>query len=145
LTKFVLDTNVVVEPGRPTPDANVVRWLALVDESDLYLSAFSFAELRKGITRLGNTPRAAAFETAMLEFRTRFAGRILPVDDDVLDLWGRVTGAALVIGRPLPDVDAIFAATALHHGMTLVTRNERHMKTTGVMLLNPWTAQTPTG
>jgi predicted nucleic acid-binding protein len=74
----------------------------------------------------------------MRALRTRFEGRILPVDDDILDRWGRITGTAAAAGTPIPGIDAIFAATALHHGLTLVTRNDRHIQAAGVALLNPW-------
>jgi predicted nucleic acid-binding protein len=137
---YLLDTNVVSEPTRPRPDANVLRWLATVDPDIVYLSAFTQAELRKGIVKIGPGRRADRLEVQLENLRRRFAGRILPVDDGVLDRWGRLVGAAEVAGAPLSGIDALFAATALEHDLTLVTRNVRHMRATGVILLDPWAA-----
>jgi len=138
LTGFLLDTNVIVEPQRRRPEAKVVRWLGSVDSVELYLSAFTFAELRKGIAKLADRRRAHLLEREMADLRARFVGQILPVDDEVLDRWGRITGSAAALGKSMSGIDAIFAATALHHDLTLVTRNERHMETSGAMILNPW-------
>ena len=136
---YLLDTNVVSEPDRRRPDPNVLQWLAKVDHEQLHLSAFTQAELRKGIVKLGVDPRAAKIEARLSQLRVVFAGRIVPVDDDVLDRWGQIAGAAEARGRPLPGIDVLFAATALHHNLTLVTRNTRDMQPTGVMLFDPWT------
>ena len=136
---YLLDTNVVSEPDRRRPDPNVLRWFAKVDHQQLHLSAFTQAELRKGIVKLGSDPRAAKIEARLHQLRVAFAGRILPVDDDVLDRWGQIAGAAEVRGRPLPGIDVLFAATALQHNLILVTRNTRDMEPTGVMLFDPWT------
>jgi predicted nucleic acid-binding protein len=136
---YLLDTNVISEPDRRPPDPNVLRWLAKVDHQQLHLSAFTQAELRKGIVKLGSDPRAAKIEARLHQLRVAFAGRILPVDEDVLDRWGQIAGAAEARGRPLPGIDVLFAATALHHNLTLVTRNTRDMEPTGVMLFDPWT------
>jgi predicted nucleic acid-binding protein len=138
VTGFLLDTNVIVEPRRPRPDPAVLQWLGAADEAALYLSAFTFAELRKGIAKLSESTRVDRLERDMAALRDRFAGRILAIDDDVLDAWGRITGSAAAAGRPLPGIDALFVATALEHGLTLVTRNERHMAASGVAVLNPW-------
>jgi predicted nucleic acid-binding protein len=135
---YLLDTNVISEPDRRRPDHNVLQWFAKVDHEQLHLSAFTQAELRKGIVKLGSDPRAAKIEARLQQLRIAFTGRILPVDDDVLDRWGQIAGAAEARGRPLPGIDALFAATALHHNLILVTRNTRDMKATGVMLFDPW-------
>jgi hypothetical protein len=135
---YLLDTNVVSEPGRPRPDPRVLRWLTDTDPSILYLSAFTQAEMRKGIVKLGPGRRADNFERRLQELRETFAGRILPLDDDVLDRWGQIVGSAEVRGIPISGTDALFAATALHHNLVLATRNIRHMRPTGVMLFDPW-------
>lgn len=139
---YLLDTNVISEPDRRRPDPNVIRWLDAADQQDLYLSAFTPAELRKGIVKLGPDPRAAKIELRLQQLRIRFAGRIVPLDDDVLDRWGQIVGRGEAQGFPLSAIDALFAATALHHNLALVTRNIRDMQRTGVMLLDPWTMTT---
>ena len=135
---FLLDTNVVSEPQRPRPDPAVMGWLAEVDDGRTFLSAMTLGEIRAGIAKLGADQRAAQFEATLSALRRRFGDRILPLDGDVLDRWGRLVGAALARGVRLPGVDAFFAATALHHGLVLVTRNVRDMAETGVALFNPW-------
>lgn len=140
MTGFLLDTNVISEPDRRRPDGNVVRWLTEAEQQLLYLSAFTPAELRKGIAKLGPDPRAAKIESRLRALRLRFTGRILPPDDDVLDRWGQIVGGAEARGTPVSSIDALFAATALHHNLVFVTRNVRGMEATGVQLLNPWTA-----
>jgi toxin FitB len=139
---YLLDTNVISEPDRRRPDPNVLQWFAKVDHEQLHLSAFTQAELRKGIVNLGADPRAAKIEARLNQLRVAFAGRILPIDDDVLDRWGQIAGAAEARGRPLPGIDVLFAATALHHNLILVTRNTRDMEATGVVLFDPWTMAT---
>jgi toxin FitB len=136
---YLLDTNVISEPDRRRPDPNVMHWLTKADLQLLYLSAFTPAELRKGIAKLGPDPRAAKIEARLQELRERFAGRILPLDDDVLDRWGQIVGTAEARGTPISSIDALFAATALHHNLVFVTRNVRGMDVAGVQLLNPWT------
>jgi predicted nucleic acid-binding protein len=135
---YLLDTNVIVEPQRRRPDVRVMQWLSSVDDADLFLSAFTFAELRKGIAKLADHRRASILQREMAGLRARFDGQILPVDDGVLDRWGHITGSAAALGKSMSGIDAIFAATALHHDLTLVTRNERHMETSGATLFNPW-------
>ncbi len=135
---FLLDTNVISEPGRAKPDAKVLRWLDAQTEHTLFLSAFTFAEIRKGIAKLGAFDRREQLERWMAELRLRFSGRILPVEEAVLDHWGVLTGTAEARGTKLPGIDALFAATALCHDLTLVTRNTKDMAATGVPLFNPW-------
>jgi hypothetical protein len=138
VTAYLLDTNVVSETRRRRPDPNVLRWISGVDERRFYLSAFTPAEIRKGIVKLGRDHRVATYEAHLKELRLQFAGRILPLDDDVLDRWGQITGAAEARGHGLSAIDALFAATALHHDLVLVTRNTRHLRNAGVRLFNPW-------
>ena len=95
---FLLDTNVVSEPQRPRPDPAVMGWLAEVDDGRTFLSAMTLGEVRAGITKLGADQRAAQFEATLSALRRRFGDRILPLDGDVLDRWGRLVGAALARG-----------------------------------------------
>ncbi|MGE0116447.1 MAG: type II toxin-antitoxin system VapC family toxin [Dongiaceae bacterium] len=140
MSRYLLDTNVVSEPRRKRPDPNVLRWIAGIDEGNLYLSAFTPAEIRKGIVKLGQDRRARAYEAHLEELRAQFADRILPLDDQVLDRWGQITGACEARGVVLSVIDALFAATALHYNLIFATRNTRHLRDTGVQLFNPWTA-----
>ena len=133
---YLLDTNVLSELRRKTPDTAVLEWFARRPASTLYLSVLTFGELRKGIEGVTDAKRRMALtdwlETDLPAF---FAGRILPVDAQVADRWGRLLSAA---GRPLPAIDSLLAASAAQHGMSMVTRNSRDFADLGLDVINPW-------
>ncbi len=135
---WLIDTNVISEVRKGSRcDPHVAAWYAGVDAADLYLSVLVLGEIRKGIVRLlpREPARAAALETWLLAVDAAFAGRILPVDLHVADIWGRLSAL-----RPIPTVDALLAATAMAYRMTLVTRNDRDVAGLGVEVLNPFAA-----
>jgi predicted nucleic acid-binding protein len=136
---FLLDTNVVSELRKPDPNRNVVRWVSETDESLLYLSVLTLGEVRHGTTRLASGRRRARLEAWLQnDLRLRFRGRILIIDEAVVDRWGSISAAAAASGRPTPVVAALLAATAMQHDLTLVTRNESDITGTGVRVFNPW-------
>jgi toxin FitB len=141
---YILDTNVVSEmrkaqstrTGSARADARVKAWLGSVPATSLYLSAITVLELEIGCLRLerrdpaqGKTLRAW-IEKLVLPV---FASRTLPIDVPVA-----LRCAALHVPNPPAERDALIAATALVHGMTVVTRNTADFESTGVRLLNPW-------
>lgn len=137
---FLLDTNVISEGGRPRPDPGVLEWLASVDEEQLFLSVISLAELRHGIERLDDGRRKSALDLWLTdELPARFEGRLLLVDAETADQWGRVVAQAQRAGRPIGAMDAFLAAVAQQHQLTLVTRNLMDFEATGVRLFDPWT------
>ena len=133
---YLLDTNVLSELRRKTPDAAVLEWFTRRPASTLYLSVLTIGELRKGIEGVPDAKRRMALtdwlETDLPAF---FAGRILPVDTQVADRWGRLLSAA---GRPLPAIDSLLAASAAQHGLSMVTRNSRDFADLGLDVINPW-------
>jgi predicted nucleic acid-binding protein len=133
---YLLDTNVLSELRRKTPDAGVVEWFSRRPASTLYLSVLTLGELRKGIEGVAEAERRMALtdwlETDLPGF---FAGRILPIDVQVADRWGRLVAAA---GRPLPAIDSLLGATAAQHGLSMVTRNARDFADLGLDVINPW-------
>jgi predicted nucleic acid-binding protein len=134
-----LDTNVVSELIRPDPDGNVRRWVEETDESILFLSVLTLGEIRRGIERLSSGRRRGRLESWLqVDLPSRFLDRILPIDEAVADRWGRISALADVQGKPAPVIDGLLAATALHHNLTLVTRNGADVAGTGVPTLNPW-------
>lgn len=136
---FLLDTNVLSEPTRPRPDPGVIGWLASADEDDVFISAISIAELRHGIERLSaGKKRTRLDEWLERELYQRFETRILPVDSHVADLCGRLTARSENKGRPMELADACIAATALLHGLTLVTRNVSDFVAVVDSMLSPW-------
>ena len=139
MTGFLLDTNVISELLRPRPHARVSAWVDAADESLLFLSVLTLGEIRKGIAALPSGSRRARIETWLqTALRPRFAGRVLAVTEAVADRWGQLAGRGHAAGLRLPVIDALLAATALHHNLTLVTRNTADVAATGVALFNPW-------
>lgn len=135
---FLLDTNVLSELRRGDHcNVGVSRWYAGVQYADLFISALVIGEIRKGIARLRRRQdyRQAEFLEVWLETsRDFFADRILPVDAAVADAWGEMFAI-----RNVSAVDGLLAATAITHGLTLVTRNIAHVQGLGADLLNPFT------
>jgi len=138
---FLLDTNVISElrkAGDGKADANVVAWLSSVDATTFYLSAITLMEIELGILRIERRdPAQGARLRAWMDqhILREFADRTLPVDTVVA-----LRCARLHVPDPRPERDAFIAATALAHGMTVVTRNVADFAPTGVPLLNPWDA-----
>jgi toxin FitB len=135
--RFLIDTNVASELGRPRPDRNVVAWSNSVPADAQYLSVLTFGELTRGVAQLAGRepPRSAALQRWLTGLQQAYADRIIGVDREVAEQWGRLEAK-----RTLPVIDSLIAATALVRGMTLVTRNVRDIEDTGVTFLNPWEA-----
>ncbi len=133
---FLLDTNIVSELTKKRPSANVAAWFQQVPSTDLFLSVITLGEIRKGIElkRATNPPAAVQFETWLQTLTLRYRSRILTFDADTSDRWGRIMAAH----PDVPVEDGQLSATALQHGLTLVTRNVRHIAPTGVDYLNPF-------
>ena len=138
---FILDTNVISElrkAGDGKADANVVAWLSSVDAGALCLSAITLMEIELGVLRIERRdPVQGARLRAWVDRRIlpEFADRTLPVD-----LAVALRCAPLHVPDPRPERDAFIAATALVHGMTIVTRNLADFASIGVPLVNPWEA-----
>lgn len=133
---YLIDTNVLSELRRKSPDTNVITWLAQRQSTTLYLSVLTLGEIRKGIETINEDVRRQALldwlETDLPKF---FTGRVLPIDEAIADRWGRLVAAA---ARPLPAIDSLLAATALEHDLVLVTRNVKDFADLPVQIFNPW-------
>lgn len=139
---WLLDTNVISELARPRPNAQVVTWIHRHSgqQARLHLSALTLAEVFRGVMRLDRrNPRfARLWSWVRSDLQARFAGRILPFDDDVAETWGAMT-SALPKGITVATMDSLIAATAKHHGLILVTRNITDMHHfPGLAIENPW-------
>jgi predicted nucleic acid-binding protein len=137
---FLLDTNVVSELMKPRPNRRVAQWVDASSEDLMHLSVITIGEVRKGIDLLDDAdPRRATLQGWLdRDVRVRFAGRLLAFDDAVAERWGQLEALAKKRRLTLPTVDALLAATALHHGLTFATRNTADIAPTGVPLFNPW-------
>ncbi len=139
MSGFLLDTNVLSEIVRPKPHSGVVQWVDAAEESLLYISVLTLGEIRKGIALLPEGRRRVSLESWLdHDLRVRFSDRVLPVDAGVADRWGRISGSTAAKRPPLPVIDGLLAATALHYNLTLVSRDSAHAAVTGVDFFNPW-------
>jgi predicted nucleic acid-binding protein len=134
---YLLDTDVLSELRKRKRNPNVVKWIGAVTERDLYLSAVTVAEIERGIEQQRKPDPAFANDLSVwLEFTLRaFGDRILPLTVNIARRWGRLSAQ---IGNK--ELDLAIAATALEHGLTVVTGNTKHFQRTGAKLLDPFHA-----
>lgn len=136
---YLLDTNVISElrkVGDGKADAQVVAWVAAANASDFYLSAITILELERGVLAVQrrDARQGSRLRTWLDDHvRPQFAGRILPIDDAIATRC-----AHLHIPDRRNEADALIAATALVHNITVVTRNVRDFDGTGVIIVDPW-------
>jgi hypothetical protein len=134
---FLLDTNVVSETTKPRPNEVVVSWLDVWDLSQTYISVITIGEIRKGIETCASARKRIEIEHWLdHELLNEYRSRLLPVDIRVANCWGNIISSR----KQLDPMDALIAATALVHDMTLVTRNTKHFRIGNLRLLNPWDA-----
>jgi predicted nucleic acid-binding protein len=136
---YLVDTNIPSELTRERPDSHVTTFLQSVEKDSVFLSVMTIGEICKGIASLPFSQKRTALEAWLnVDVRSWFAGRILPVSEDIAERWGHLAAARKLQGTPLAVVDGVIAATALHQGLTIVTRNTRDFTGLGMELLNPW-------
>ncbi|TPJ34751.1 type II toxin-antitoxin system VapC family toxin [Mesorhizobium sp. B2-5-13] len=139
--RLLLDTNVLSEVTRPSPDARVLDWLDGLDEDRSFISVVSIAEIRRGVALMDEgRKREALAEWLARDLPQRFEQRVLPVDELVALAWGDLMGLAKRRGRGLSSMEGLIAATAVAQELTLATRNTRDFEGFGIELFDPWTA-----
>ena len=132
---YLLDTNIVSEISKRTPNAGVLQWFDEAEDTDLFISGITVGEIRKGIEQKRRTDpnRAQRLETMLENIRTNYRNRIIPVSEEVAEEWGR-----MCMVYPNHAVDNLLSATAKVHGLTLVTRNVRDIEIHDIAYLNPF-------
>lgn len=141
MSGFLLDTNCISELVRPKPEPRVVHWMEATDEAMLYLNVLTVGEIRKGLAGLPQGKRRTHLETWLeMQLQARFAGRIVTIDAAIADRWGLIAAEAKRKGKALSVIDGLLAASALHHNLTVVSRNASDFASTQVQVLNPWEA-----
>jgi len=137
--KYLLDTCLISELVKKAPNPAVVSWLDEQDEQKLFLSVLNLGELQKGISKLADGTRKNELQAwVALDLVERFTGRILEIDLETALCWGKLQGEAEQAGEKLPVMDSLIAATAVAHGLVVVTRNVRDIERCGVRVCNPW-------
>ena len=141
MTGWLLDTNVISELRRARPNSRVRAFVAAQPLEQLFVSTVSFAEIRFGIERVSDPVRRAELGDWLLhKVRPMFDQRALEVSEDVMFKWRLLVEDGRKAGHTFSQPDLIIAATALQHGLTVVTRDTADFALARVPLLNPWVA-----
>ena len=132
----LLDTNIVSQRIKPIPNDKVMQWLSQLEETSAFLSVVTLQELRTGVQLLPSGRKRRDLEQwLMVDIRRGYAGRILPITEEIADMCGRVIAKGKLAGS-LPEAnDALLAATALVHGLKVATLNRKHFEKSGVELV----------
>jgi predicted nucleic acid-binding protein len=139
VTGWLLDTNILAEMRRQRPEPKVLGFIAGQKLDLLFVSSVTLAEIRFGIELLTDAARRAELNLWLTQkVRPMFEQRVLPVSEDVMLRWRLIVEEGRKIRHTFPQPDLIIAATALHYGLTIVTRNTSDFQKTGVALVNPW-------
>jgi len=136
--RVLLDTCVLSELRHPKGHPGVRQAVDAFNEEDLFVSVISIGEILKGVSLLRESPKRHALETWLKTLERDYGDRLLSIDLETSRLWGELTASAQKAGRMVHATDGLIAATALRHGLRVMTRNTDDFKPTGVLLLNPW-------
>lgn len=135
---YLWDTCVLSELGKPNRDPDVARYLAGLPTQETWISAITVGEIVFGMSLLPLGKRREELEGVMNTILSELSSRILPVTADVARVWGEITASGRNRGYTIEVSDGIIAATAMHHGLRVVTRNVKDFEPTGVLIINPW-------
>ena len=141
---WLLDTNILSEIRRPKPELKVLSFIAACPLDELYISTVTLAELRFGIERLDAGEHRDELNRWLTHtVRPMFNQRVLPVTEDILFRWRVLMDEGRKAGHTYSQPDLIIAATALHYGFTVVTRDRDDFDKAGVTVINPWEETPP--
>lgn len=126
------------EIRNPSGNPTVKQIFASIPDEDLYLSALTIGEIAKGIALLPAGKRKIDLLVWFDGLQQFYSERILPVDHETAMLWGNMTARLQLIGIGLPAIDGLIAATAIQHGLHLMSRNTKHFEATGALIIDPW-------
>jgi toxin FitB len=144
VTGWLLDTNILSELRRPKPERKVIAFVAAQPLDLLYVSAVTLAEIRYGIERAsGATRRAELNDWLAHKVRPMFAQRVLAVTEDIMFKWRLLVEDGRKAGHTFSQPDLIIAATALHHGLTVVSRDVSDYQKARAPVFNPWVDPPP--
>jgi predicted nucleic acid-binding protein len=136
--KALLDTCVLTELRKADGHAGVKAAVAEIPDENLYISVLTVGEIAKGIAVLAAGRKKKALTSWLVGLETNFGDRILGIDVETGRLWGEITARAQKSGIIIPAVDGLLAATALRHGLHVMTRNTRHFEASGALVIDPW-------
>jgi predicted nucleic acid-binding protein len=136
--RVLLDTCVLSELRHPKGHLGVRRAVDTLKEEEIFVSVLSTGEIFKGISLLRESTKKSALQSWLQSLERDYADRLLSIDLEICRLWGELTATAQKAGRVLPATDGLIAATALRHGLRVMTRNSTDFEPTGVLVINLW-------
>lgn len=136
--KYLLDTCVLSELVKPAPNSAVLAWVDSRTENELFVAAMTLGELRRGVAKLSASRRRSELSVWLENLQAGFGQRVLPFTGDTAGYWGEMCARVETIGKTMAAFDSIIAATAIEHGLALVTRNTQDFAAAPLMLINPW-------
>jgi toxin FitB len=136
--KVLLDTCVLAELRRPEGHPGVRAAVTELVDGDLFLSVLTVGEIAKGVSLLPSGKKKRSLTSWLNGLEARFGERILGVDLETARLWGELSARAQPKGIIIPAVDGLLSATALRHGLHVMTRNSRHFEASGALVIDPW-------
>ena len=137
---YLIDTCVLSECVKKTPNLQVVQWFNQHKPEQLFLSSITIAEIKKGLYKIKTLQpeRCQKLQYWLKNIEAKFSPRILPITEDILDNWAENSAHAELQGKKLAVMDALIAATAQQHQLILATRNVDDFKITPLKIINPY-------
>lgn len=136
--RVLLDTCVLSELYKSSPNQGVKTEVNNINDEDLYLSVITIGEIKKGISLLPDSRRQRDLTAWFYKIEVDYKDRILAIDSETGIIWGEITANLQKKGLIIGTADGLIAATALRHGLHLMTRNLKDFQETGILLINPW-------
>ena len=138
---YLLNTCMISELVKPAADDKVTDWISSLPEETIHLNVITVGEIQKGIAKLPASAKKHQLQSWLdNDLILRFENRIVPIDQKVARMWGKILAQAEKKGRQIPAIDGLIAATGLVYDMTVVTRNVSDIQVDGLSLFNPWEA-----
>ncbi|HON78808.1 MAG TPA: type II toxin-antitoxin system VapC family toxin [Spirochaetota bacterium] len=136
--KYLLDTCVISEMVKPSPDKKLIRWVENEPSTSLFLSVITIGEIRKGLSKLPASRKKEKLTIWLNMLLEEYSDRILAIDLTVAENWGEMQGRAEKEGVVMPSIDGLIAAITYTNNMILVTRNETDFISANIPVINPW-------
>lgn len=138
MVRTLLDTCVLSELLRPNANPQVQQAVEAIMNKDLFISVVTIGEIAKGIALLPSSRRRQVLAQWLIRVERDYGDQVLSIDRDTARIWGEITARTQQTGTTLPASDGLIAATALNHGLHLMTRNTRHFAASGAIIIDPW-------
>lgn len=136
--RVLLDTNALAELVKPGGNPAVKAAFDEIPAVNVFLSVLTIGEIAKGVSLLPQGPKKKHLSMWLAGLEHQYAERLLPLDVETARIWGELTARSQKKGVVIPATDGLLAATALRHGLHVMTRNRKHIEATGALVLDPW-------